>query len=272
MPPFGAGLGLIHPFPSSGPPGPPMTGLQLWLDGRTGISTVGSSLVWADQSGHGRDASQPNSSAPATGGSIAGVSALVFTFGQQMQLRTVPTPLMSDLVGAAGPVNPWTIGAVWQMFGTSVPGDTLFWRIPTIICGDASGSVPTFASQAQIGASSPALLNVQALQGNGVSTFQYAGSAGGPALVANPHSSLASCDASGNMSLATDFAAPNTASGAPVTSNLTVPIIIGAGQISTSMNFGGSISQICVWDHVLSGPEQAAWQAFITAVYGTLGP
>ena len=233
------------------PPGPPLIGLKLWLDAAQGVSIVGGGVdTWADQSGIGN-----------------GVSAAL----------TRPSLTASVINGLPGVT--WSSAAVLVGAGTLVAHDAA--RQISVVCRPAPGGeyvagggpaiqIPNLAG------SGPAFELVFA--SDGTSTYVYSDEAtadtaiaGAPAIAnINFFIELAGATGTGNGKLTCSLngVAQTLTATNKLTETAASGFTVGASNgLGTGQYFSGSICEILVHDHVLSGPETVQLRTYIESKY-----
>ena len=229
--------------------GLPSTGLKLWLKADAGISKTGSNVTaWADQSGNGNNATtvgSPQFNASSING-LPGVTIATGLFGASQTItgtasilpddsaRTVICVLRKNADGASS----W--GSILA-FRKSAPGVGLYTG-NSINNLTVTGSTHNYTS-----AFAPSASTNYVLQWNAAST-----TSGNPTFSQN-HSSVA---LSGVAPLGSEAGG---AAGFYLGALRTDGLVVG---------LYADICEFAVWDHVLTGGEQAQADAYILSRYG----
>jgi hypothetical protein len=228
------------------PPGPPLTGLQLWLKADAGVTQAGGLVsAWADQSGNNNHATQATGAKQPTynAASINGLPGI--TFGGA---------LLTALVGANNIV-------------ASLAARTVLVVAKQSGAGGAQQNLLSFRL-----ATSPAIL----MLAPGGGTLQYWHDAtndynatGQPNWANTPVAVMLSTAGGGSPFTyavnGTTYASGSTFNG-PETG--TAGYVVGNEQYFSGQPFFGDICEVLVWDHVLSADDLAAARAYLNGRWG----
>ena len=259
---------LIFPGEAATPPlALPASGMTLWVNGRTGITT-GSTFTWADQSGAGFGNLTQSTSAdqPANGGSLNGKNAVLFSGSSGAQLLTGSSAL-SHYVGGTTPF-PFSVAAVFQFTGSATAGAPTVGSPDMAVCSLVGNYVNWGFNVAKYSVTTTELVV-------GFTVFDSSNkyvSQTGP-LYANAHQVMVTYSSGGALTMSVDGAATTTTTGVGANTNYTLPITVGSSNgLSTLQQFDGTVGEYVVWNRVLSGTEITTVASYFTAKWGTLGP
>jgi hypothetical protein len=122
----------------------PTAGMQLWLRGDTGLHHTSGIDVWADQSGHNRDASMTDTSLQPfyVAGAANGLPMARFTGAETMRFADHPAPTDYTIFIVGQNTNPFEEFGIILGPGGSSPNNQLRWESGTeaLVVGTGNGT------------------------------------------------------------------------------------------------------------------------------------
>jgi hypothetical protein len=227
---------------------PPLTGLAAWYKADAGVTLSGSNVTgWADQSGNGNNLAPIASDPTFTASAINGLPGINFNLSTAILARsTSPLSVGSDrtVVVIAKPATnsggTFSVGGAVVQFKNGA-GATWIGDLGTI--GGSVYGYSTGVAADELG-SPPTILNVPL-------EIEFATQVGNqPSFVING----TSYTSVGGAAVVTD----NGTNDFYVGNNIAIP---------TSAYFAGDISEVLVYDHVLSSPDLTTLRSYIAGRY-----
>jgi hypothetical protein len=242
----------------------PTSGLTLWVNGRTGITT-GSTFTWADQStaGFGNLTQAVSADQPANGGSINSHNAVSFS-GNPVFIQG--SSALSNYV-SSGTLHPFTVASVFQYTGAQLC------TVPSVGNGDmAVTSLAANYVNWGFTICQQSVTTTELVVGfTQYDTSNKYVSITGP-LYANPHWSVVTFTSLGVLGISVDGSAVTTTSSVGANVNYTLFVKMGGSTLSTIQYFTGKVGEYMIWNRVLSAAEITSLGTFFTSNWGTLGP
>jgi hypothetical protein len=240
MPPFGLGLGLVHPLVSV--PVTPPPGYTLFLTADQGVTFASGVLSWVDQSSNAYLFHGGSGTSLTT---LNGKAAVGFATG--LSQGVVSTATLGNVITT----TTYCIASVWYYSG-AVTATSVSYDSPSIF-DDTDQYAGVYTA---LNSTSPTELMAAAFAYPG--TSHYAQTTGAPGSNAVPHYTVSTLTGS-DLTQQTDGGTPVTTTGVGVISSL-------ANAISVAGNdFLGSIRLVLVYNTI---PDLTALNAYLHAAGG----